>query len=685
MSKSFVVPSSEVPGYSAIYRHPKYKSGTQNGEYSDITTGYELFNHVVKNYPKKEFLGARKYYPETNSFGNYKWITTTEAAKIINEFGSGLDAVYAKYAPEVNPTAGQQPVGILAINRPEWLLTELAAFRSRRYTVGVSDLAGVESAEFNINSADIHVVVCTMDKIPRMLDRADKTPGLKVIVCIDKLDCSKPSIATQAFTKTTVEVLKKRAESLNIALLDMDEVIAMGRLNPTEPAPPKPSDLCTICFTSGTSGAQKGALLTHDAFINATRAAHLSLELYNTTYLSYMSLMHIYDRYAIYTFMHGYVRIGFSCGDSSRLLNDMQTLRPTVLTIIPMILNRMYDQIAKATIGAKGITGLVSRLGFRSKFKQISAGRGFQHALWDRLVFDKVASKFGGNVKLLISGATPLSPEVQDFFRVALSCNVIQGYGQTETVASGLIQPLDDLTSGNIGVPSPGVDVRLRSIPEMGYNVTDTPSPRGELMLRSKIVFSGYNGQPERLKEVMDGEWMATGDVAKVNNDGTISLVDRISNVIKSASVMWVEPTLLETTYSSHHLVKSVYVYGYERAHELVAIVVPEPSTFDPWACKIAGKADADLAELCNDESVAKAMTQELRTLASKHHIPPPAMIGAVHMESTPLEQINKEFYTATLKIRRPIVNQHYKAQFEEMYSTLDCTTDPKFLLEHNK
>ncbi|KAJ2364585.1 medium-chain fatty acid-CoA ligase faa2, partial [Coemansia sp. RSA 2607] len=287
MSKSFVVPSSEVPGYSAIYRHPKYKSGTHNGEYSDITTVYELFNNVVKTNPKKEFLGAREYYPETNSFGDYKWITTTEAAEIINEFGSGLDAVYAQYAPEVNPTTSQQPVGILAINRPEWLLTELAAFRSRRYSVGVSDLAGVESAEFNTNSADIHVVVCTMDKIPRMLDRADKTPGLKVIVCMDKLDCSKPSIATQAFNKSTVEILKKRAELLNIALLDMDEVISMGRLNQTEPAPPKPSDLCTICFTSGTSGAQKGALLTHDAFINATRGAHLSLEQSNTTYLSY--------------------------------------------------------------------------------------------------------------------------------------------------------------------------------------------------------------------------------------------------------------------------------------------------------------------------------------------------------------------------------------------------------------
>ncbi|KAJ1722951.1 medium-chain fatty acid-CoA ligase faa2 [Coemansia erecta] len=685
MSKSFVVPSSEVPGYSPIYRHPKYKSGTHNGEFADITTLYELFGHVVKTYPKREFLGAREYYPETNSFGQYAWITTTEAADTISELGSGLDIVYAKYAPEINPATGQQSIGILAVNRSEWLLTELAAFRSRRYTVGVSDIAGVESAEYVINSTDIHVIVCSMDKIPRMLDRADKTPGLKVIISMDKLDCSKPSIATQAFIKDTVGILKTRAESLNIALLDMDEVIAMGRLNPTKPAPPKPSDLCTICFTSGTSGAQRGALLTHDAFTHATRGAHLSLELYDTTYFSFMSLMHIFDRYAIYTFMHGYARVGFFSGNTANILDDMQILRPTVLPISPIILNRMYDRIAEATIGATGVSGMLSRFGLKSKTKRISAGRGFRHALWDRLVFDKVASKFGGNIRLMITGATPVNPEVQDFFRAALSCNVIQGYGQTETVGGGLVQMATDCTNNTIGVPSPGVDIRLRSIPDMGYNATDAPSPRGEMMIRSKILFSGYNGDPERTKEVMDGEWMATGDIAKINSDGSISFVDRISSTLRSASAISIEPAPLEMIYSGHRLIKSVHVYGNVCTYELVAIVVPEPSAFVPWARSVAGKADADLTELCKDNNVAKVITRELRTLASKNHIPPWEMIGAVHMEPVPLEQINKEFYTSSLKIRRHIVNQHYKARFDELYSTLDCTIDPKVSSEEHK
>ncbi|KAJ2785560.1 medium-chain fatty acid-CoA ligase faa2 [Coemansia interrupta] len=197
-------------------------------------------------------------------------------------------------------------------------------------------------------------------------------------------------------------------------------------------------------------------------------------------------------------------------------------------------------------------------------------------------------------------------------------------------------------------------------------------------MIRSKGVFSGYNGEPERTKEIMDGEWMATGDIAKVNSNGTISFVDRINSTIRSASALSIEPAPLESIYSGHHLVKSVYVYGSERAHELVAIVVPEPLTFVPWAQAIAGKPDANMVELCKDIGVAKEITKELRTLASTSQIRPPAMIGAVHIEPVTLDQIKREFYTPSLEIRRPIVNQHYKARFDELFSTLGTTIDSK-------
>ncbi|KAJ2859921.1 medium-chain fatty acid-CoA ligase faa2 [Coemansia asiatica] len=357
----------------------------------------------------------------------------------------------------------------------------------------------------------------------------------------------------------------------------------------------------------------------------------------------------------------------------------MQELRPTIVTLIPMILNRIYDKVAAATLGANGIKGWMSRQAFKSKVKRISSGKGYRHALWDKLVFNKISRLFGGRVELMVSGATPLAPEVQDFFRACLSCQVIQGYGQTETAAGGLVQSRDDLSTNTIGIPAPGVDIRLRSIPEMGYNVTDMPCPRGEMMLRGQLTLRGYHNNPEKTAELMDGKWMATGDVVMVNPNGTFTILDRINNIIKSASVMWVEPSSLELIYVKHKLVSFVYLYGFERAHELVAIVVPNATTFAPWARTIVKNPEADIAELCQSKDVAAALTKELRQLASQHKIPPPAMIGAVHLEPTSLDQVNRDMYTSTMKIRRHMVNHHYKIKFKELYSTLDCITDPKF------
>ncbi|KAJ1722877.1 medium-chain fatty acid-CoA ligase faa2 [Coemansia erecta] len=559
MFKSFVVPSSEVPGYSPIYRHPDYKDGTLNGKFADLTTLYEVFKAQVKNYPKEKFLGSRIFYPETNTFGGYEWLTTTDVDEMIGDYGSGLDQIFAKHAPDMNETTGQQPLGIFSINRPEWVLTELTAFRSRRYSVGISDFTGVESSEFFISHSELKVIVCSMDKIPRMLERIEHTPKLKVIISMDKLDCSKPTPFTQAFNAEITEELRFKAASLNIVMLDIDQVIEIGRAKPIEPTPPKPSDYCTLCFSSGTTSAQKGVLISHDAFVSASRSVHLILQSNDTTYLSFMSMSHIFERCLIYSFMHDIAHIGFFGGDKVHLFSDMQALRPNTVAAIPLVLNTIYDKAAASTIGAKGIVGLLSRAGYKSKIKRIGSGRGFKHALWDKLIFSKVAQLFGGNVRLLISGAMPLTPDVHNFFRVALSCNVIQGYGQTETVASGTVQRPDEVSVGNVGTPSPGVDIRLRSIPEMGYDATSPLCPRGEMMVRGKSIFSEYYKAPEKTAEVLDCEWLATGDIVQCNADGTLSIIDRIKHVIRSPSTMYLEPEPIEQLYKKHHLVDSVF------------------------------------------------------------------------------------------------------------------------------
>ncbi|KAJ2691134.1 medium-chain fatty acid-CoA ligase faa2 [Coemansia spiralis] len=669
-TQTFKVPSSEIPGYSAIYRNSYFKDGTQGSEFAEITTAYELLQHHLALAPKTEFLGTRKFNPNNGSFGAYEWQTTTSVAEYVEDFGSGLDHVFAKYAPDSARVSGQQPLGIFSSNRAEWLLAEFSAFRSRRYSVGVCDSVGVDYSEYIINHAQLTVVVASMDKIPRMLDRLAITPGLRVIISMDRLDCSRINSVTQAFCAETADVqLRKRAADAGITLLDMDEVLEMGRASPTTAQPPAPSDMCTMCYSSGTTGAQKGVLINHDGFINAVRGVHLALRLTKSTYLSFMSLAHCMDRYGIYMLMFGGARIGFFGGDKTRIVDDIQELRPTVLFAFPLLLNMIHERMAKATTGAGGIKGLLSRVALRSKQKRISSTGKLSHGLWDRVLFNKVAAKLGGRIKAILCGGMSVNPEVMDFFRAALSCEVLQGYGQTETMASGTAQRMGDFTAGHIGIPNPGIEIRLRSKPEFGYLVTDSPCPRGEMMLRSKSVFAEYLGEPEKTQNTMDGDWLATGDIVQINPTGTIKFISRTTNHLKIGAGYWISNERLENIYTEHPLVQSVYVDGHEDYYKIVAVVVPTASEFLPWARVVADLPTASLEDLCANPTVVQELRQKLRMHAEANGLAVQEQIGAIYIEPMPFRERNCALYTSTLKLKRREAAKFYDEQLKKLFA----------------
>ncbi|PIA16394.1 acetyl-CoA synthetase-like protein [Coemansia reversa NRRL 1564] len=365
-------------------------------------------------------------------------------------------------------------------------------------------------------------------------------------------------------------------------------------------------------------------------------------------------------------------------------MDDMQTLKPTVLVAVPRVLNRIYDRIAGATVGACGLTGVLSRMGYKSKTKRIDAGRGPQHRFWDRLIFDKAAAAFGGRLRTLITGAASISPEVLSFFRASLSCTVVQGYGQTECAVGGTVQLLDDPTTGHVGVPVPGVDIRLRNVADMGYQVTDSPCPRGELLIRGSNVFFGYHKEPEKTKEAMEGEWLITGDVAQINLDGTVTIIDRIKNILKTGQGIWIAPERIESIYSTHRLVQSVFVHGDEAQRDLVAVVTPNTTKFLPWARtivkngdKTSDSAELSLAALCSNEGVISGLQDELKAHAAATGLTAPEHIKAVYCDPVPFEGKGVGFFTSTAKLRRMLVLEHYQPQLNKLFATLNNSVAP--------
>ena len=160
---------------------------------------------------------------------------------------------------------------------------------------------------------------------------------------------------------------------------------------------------------------------------------------------------------------------------------------------------------------------------YNQKLANLRATGTVTHAVWDRLVFSKVAAKLGGRVRLMVTGSAPIADNVMQFLRICFSCNVVEGYGQTEsTAASTLTVPADDRSFGNVGLPLISNLVKLVDVPEMNYTAKDfvngAPCPRGEVCFKGSNVFAGYYQDPEKTAETIDADgWLHSGDIGSDN------------------------------------------------------------------------------------------------------------------------------------------------------------------------
>ncbi|KAJ2365060.1 medium-chain fatty acid-CoA ligase faa2 [Coemansia sp. RSA 2610] len=674
--KSHLVPDSAEPGYSAIMRHAKYPDGTFGDDLLQITTLYEMFQHVKEQRGGKPFIGTRQFDPVMRKFGDYEWMSAAEAAEMVDQFGSGLDQVYQKHATASRdpnlPYAHQQALGIYSINRPEWLLAEFAGFRSSKYSVALYDTLGAESVEYIVEHAGVATIVCSIDKVPKLLKLKQRLPSLKAIVSMDAFDEHAKHPLALPFTVNSVRVLQDWAEAVGVALYDIAQVVEMGIAAPTQPKLPQASDLCTICYTSGTTGSPKGAMATHESYVFAAKTGNLAVPIKDPVYLSFLPLAHCFERQVVYVGMLSGGQVGFYSGDVLNIADDAQALRPTTMIGVPRLFNRIYDRIAASTIYAPGLSGVIARKAISQKLERLQAGQGFTHPFWDRVVCNKIRQFFGGNLQLLISGSAPIDGKVLNFLRVALATTVIEGYASTECNAAATVSMMDENTAGHVGIPYPAVDVRLRDVPEMNYLTTDKPCARGEILVRGKNVFVGYYRDEEKSKAAYDGEWLITGDIGLIKSDGNLQIIDRRKNILKLSQGEYVAVENLETVYSRHKLVQNIFVHGDSLQSTLVAVVVPDPETFLPWARKITNQPRMSLEELCQSEQVVGALLVELRKLGRQSKLQGFEILAQVFCDPTPFDIESNGLLTSTFKLKRNIARDYYRQQIDDMYAKVN-------------
>jgi long-chain acyl-CoA synthetase len=254
----------------------------------------------------------------------------------------------------------------------------------------------------------------------------------------------------------------------------------------------------------------------------------------------------------------------------------------------------------------------------------------------------------------MISGSAPLDPTLHTTLRAAFANEVCQGYGLTETYAIALAQDPSDMSTGNCGGVLPPSECCLLSVPDMDYLVTDSPNPRGELLLKGSTVFSEYYKNPaETAKAFTEDGWFRTGDIAEIDSRGRVKIIDRVKNVLKLAQGEYVSPERIENVYLANTgILSQGYVHGDSTQAFLVSVFGVDPAKFAPFASEVLGKTidPTDLAAVqaaAQDERVKKAVLDELERIGKASKFNSYERVRKVHLEIEPFT-IENELLTPT-------------------------------------
>nr|GMD26802.1 long chain acyl-CoA synthetase 4-like [Ipomoea batatas] len=281
---------------------------------------------------------------------------------------------------------------------------------------------------------------------------------------------------------------------------------------------------------------------------------------------------------------------------------------------------------------------------------------GVNHHMED--MNEEVKEGLGGNLRLILSGAAPLSSTVETFLRVVTGAHVLQGYGLTETCAGSFVSRPDDLSMvGTVGPPLPVVDVCLESVPEMGYDALGS-TPRGEICIRGKCLFSGYYKREDLTAEVMVNGWFHTGDIGEWQADGSLKIIDRKKNIFKLSQGEYISVENLESIYSLASSVDSIWVYGNSFESFLVAVVNPNKECIEMWAegNGVAG----DFKSICENPKTNAYILGELSKIAKEKKLKGFEFVKAVYLDPIPFD-MERNLLTPTIKKKRAQFFKYYQ------------------------
>ncbi|MCZ8124159.1 MAG: long-chain fatty acid--CoA ligase [Magnetospirillum sp.] len=563
--------------------------------------------------------------------GEWRALTWAETERQVRALACALTAL---------GVARGDRVALIAENRPEWVIADLAIMAAGAVSVPTYTTNTLDDHLFILSNVQAKgVIVSTRALAETAIAAARRTPS----PCAFAIAIEKPDFK----------------QDPGLALLSWDEALAKGQAAPDAVDATVSSltraDLACVIHTSGTGGKPKGVMLHHGAILRNCAGAwdvFTTLDPGEETYLSFLPLSHSYEHTVCMGFMIGIgAQIYFAEG-IDKLGSNMIETRPTIMTAVPRLYESLYARITQGLKREKPLKRMLFaktlELGTK-RYEGVPLGLGERllDALLERLVRAKVRARFGGRLKAFVSGGAALVPEIGVFFQ-ALGVRVLQGYGQTESgpVISANRPGLERMDT--VGPPLKGVEVRIAA--------------DGEILVRGELVMKGYWNEPEwTAKTVIDG-WLHTGDVGEIDAKGRIKITDRKKDFIKNSGGEMLSPSKIEGALLMEPEIAQAMVHGDKRPY-LVAVIVPKPETVEAIA-KAKGAAP-DLAALADAPELRVAIEAAVERANAKLALPELVRRFLIATQGFTIEN---EQMTPTLKVRRHVVRGVYGDRLEALY-----------------
>ncbi|KAL1209146.1 Long chain acyl-CoA synthetase 3 [Cardamine amara subsp. amara] len=635
------------PSVGSVYRSIYAKDGFPEPA-DDLLSCWDIFRLSVERSPNNPMLGRREIVG--GKAGNYVWQTYKEVYDVVIKLGNSIRTIGVGKGDKC---------GIYGANSPEWIISMEACNAHGLYCVPLYDTLGAGAIEFIISHAEVSLTFSEEKKISELLKTAPKsTKYMKNIV---------------SFGEVTNEQ-RREAETHGLKIYSWDQFLKLGEGKHYELPEKKRNDICTIMYTSGTTGDPKGVLLTNESIIYLLEGVKKLLKSINEeltskdVYLSYLPLAHIFDRVIEELFIYEAASIGFWRGDVKILIEDIAALKPTIFCAVPRVLERIYTGLQQKLSDGGYIKKTLFNFAFNYKHKNMLKGKHHEQAspMFDKIVFKKVKEGLGGNVRLILSGAAPLAAHIESFLRVVACAHVLQGYGLTESCGGTFVSIPNELAMlGTVGPPVPNVDIRLESVPEMGYDALAS-KPRGEICIRGKTLFSGYYKREDLTQEVLIDGWLHTGDVGEWQEDGAMKIIDRKKNIFKLSQGEYVAVENLENIYSHVAAIESIWVYGNSYESYLVAVVCPSKIQIEHWARE--HNVSGDFESICQNQKTKEFILGEFNRVAKDKKLKGFELIKGVHLDTVPFD-MERDLITPSYKKKRPQLLKYYQIEIDEMYS----------------